>query len=126
MRFVIQFLIWLALLSSSCALLAFSWFAVSERWLQVAVDRSSNSISHQSQTLACESRKKSNGLVTGATNHLKPLSGWPERKEIRDLAKAGPAFDLYLLCQEDMMASQMEDARSFFQISGALQYQVDS
>ena len=69
--------------------------------------------------LACFIQFSSSFHVTGARGGRNASTGSrPFRLEIRDLAQAGPAWDLYIQALSQMQAKPQSDPLSYFQIAG--------
>lgn len=57
--------------------------------------------------------------VTGATTGFDPTSRErPVRREINDLAKSGPSWDLYILALQRFQNTPSEETLSYFQVAG--------
>jgi hypothetical protein len=58
-------------------------------------------------------------VVRGSRYGYRTGSDWrPARLEINQLVTSGPAFDLYLQCQNIIMARNQDDALSYYEIAG--------
>jgi hypothetical protein len=58
-------------------------------------------------------------VVRGSRYGFREGSNWrPPRLEISQLVGSGPAFDLYLQCQNKIMARSQDDVLSYYEIAG--------
>ena len=58
-------------------------------------------------------------VVRGSRYGFRQGSDWrPSRLEISQLVGSGPAFDLYLQCQNKIMARSQDDVLSYYEIAG--------
>lgn len=72
----------------------------------------------QGQTYSQAQHTKAS-TITGCHEGVDVLTGErPARQEFDEFERAGPAFDLYIQCQAQLMATDQSDISSYYQIAG--------